>query len=112
MVNKAPITYMNAYVSTSGSRWIVASNPTHYSGQPEALEIHDDGTVTQYNYAGRLMPALGSVGKLEDMKEGTTLKHVTTRKEREQVAHKERLIELGKQASQMQYDMMKMGGLK
>ena len=106
MKNK-PIDYANAWVSPSGSRWIVASNPEHYHGSPEALEIHEDGTVTLYQYAGRLMPSLGVCGKLDSMKPGTVLKHVTNAKERELVAHKEKLIEKQKQALDLQYQIAK-----
>ena len=104
-----PIDYASAYVSASGSHWIVASNPAHYSGTPEVLEIHADGTVTLWEYAGRLSPCIGTSGALSSMKPGTVLKHVTNAKERELVAHKERIIAHGVKASQLQYDIAKLG---
>jgi hypothetical protein len=101
------IDYTNAYVGASGSRWIVASNPAHYSGIPEVLEIHPDETVTLWQYCGRVSPCIGTSGPLSGMKPGTTLKHVTNAKERELVAHKERCIAKGVEMSQLQYDRMK-----
>lgn len=106
--NNKPIDYANAHVSPSGSRWIVASNPQHYGGLPEVLELHEDCRVTLWEYAGRTCPCIGSSGTLASLKPGTTVKHVTNAKEREMVTHKERLIEKGKEMLDLQYQIAKM----
>lgn len=103
-----PICYGNAWESPNGLRWIVASNPDHYDGAPEVLEIDKDESVTQYSYGGRLMPSVGISAKLDSVKPETTLKHVTNAKEREMVAHKEKLIERQKEMMQLQYDVAKL----
>lgn len=105
-MNTKPVDFTNAY-QFDGKRWIVASNPAHYSGYAETLEIREDGTITLWQYAG-MGCCIGNQGALSSLKPGTILKHVTNAKERAEVEHKVRLINRGIENSQAMYERLKM----